>query len=165
TGSGVGSGVCGGPGPGPARVRGRCWCRSGRCVLPGLGGPGRWLRLRLRRRHPPRRSSSFPPFVCCGAGSTRGGVEARSVARVWKSCCSGHRKCFSVFLCGAGSKDPSFLWGDGHVVDACFSTAHQPVFVEFPEFISVAAPPLSLDVAAFVLETYCDAVFVEGPQF
>src|SRR5699024_1542186 len=107
----------------------------------------------------------FPPFVCCGAGSTRGGVEARSVARVWKSCCSGHRKWFSVFLCGSGSKDPSFLWGAGHVVDACFSTTHQPVFVEFPEFISVAAPPLPLDVAAFVLETYCDAVFVEGPQF
>lgn len=53
---------------------------------------------------------------------------------------------------------------NGKVIDASFAARHQPVVVEFPQFVAVAAPPLAGSVMTFVLETHRDSVAVEVPQ-
>jgi membrane dipeptidase len=54
---------------------------------------------------------------------------------------------------------------DRNVIDAGLATAHQPVAVELPQLVPVAAPPLAGPVATLVLETHGDAVAAEGPEF
>ena len=60
--------------------------------------------------------------------------------------------------------DASFPFFDPVVVDARVPAAHQPVLVELPVLVSVAAPPLPVDVVRLVLEAHRDAVVGEAPE-
>src|SRR5215212_2107701 len=50
------------------------------------------------------------------------------------------------------------------VVDGGIAAAHQTVFVELPQLVAVAAPPLSMNVPALVLEPDRDAVLRKTPE-
>src|SRR5215212_6412690 len=50
------------------------------------------------------------------------------------------------------------------VVDGGIAAAHQTVFVELPQLVAVAAPPLSINVPALVLEPDRDAVLRKTPE-
>src|ERR1700733_6099021 len=52
----------------------------------------------------------------------------------------------------------------GQVVDAREAHPHQPVLVEFPVLVSIAAKPLAAVVVPFVGETHGDAIVPKGPQ-
>jgi hypothetical protein len=52
---------------------------------------------------------------------------------------------------------------DPDVVDAGLAAGHQPVLVELPQLLAVAAPPLTVTVVAFVLEADGDPVVGPGP--
>src|ERR1039458_10356651 len=64
----------------------------------------------------------------------------------------------------AGSEDPALFNGDGQVVDACFSTFHVTLGVEFPQLVSVASPPLANLVMPFVLEPDGYPVILKRPE-
>src|SRR4030095_7065405 len=59
----------------------------------------------------------------------------------------------------------AFAFGDRHVVDAGDSPAHQPVGIELPVLVAVAAEPVAAVVMPFVCEAHRDAVVVKGPEF
>src|SRR5262245_9698315 len=53
---------------------------------------------------------------------------------------------------------------DGQVIDAGDTSAHQPVLVEFPILVAVAAEPVTAVVVPLVGETDGDSVITEGPH-
>ena len=53
---------------------------------------------------------------------------------------------------------------DWQVVDARFATSHQPLVVEFPQLVAVAAMPVIRLVVPFVLKLDRDPLGGEGPQ-
>jgi len=52
----------------------------------------------------------------------------------------------------AGAEDPPLGLIDAHIVDAGLPPPHVPVVVELPQFVAIAAIPLTRCVAALVLE-------------
>jgi hypothetical protein len=58
----------------------------------------------------------------------------------------------------------TILFGDGDVVDAGFTPAHQAVLVELPLLVAVRAVPLTGIVVPFVLKANRDAVALERPE-
>src|SRR5690348_13330927 len=54
---------------------------------------------------------------------------------------------------------------DRQVVDAGDAQAHQPLGVEFPVLVAVAAEPVAAVVVPFIGEADGDAVLAEGPDF
>jgi len=54
---------------------------------------------------------------------------------------------------------------DLKIIDACFATAHQPVFIELPEFVTKRAVPLALFVVPFVNKPDRHPVDSEAPNF
>src|SRR4051794_17650476 len=65
---------------------------------------------------------------------------------------------------GSGAEDPALGLSDGAVVDAGLPPPHQPVGVELPQLVAIAAEPLSLGIMRLVLEAHRDPVIGEGPQ-
>ena len=53
----------------------------------------------------------------------------------------------------------------GSVVDAGDAQPHQPVLVEFPVLVAVAAEPVAAVVVPFIGEAHGDAVVAERPDF
>src|SRR5690349_4673961 len=53
---------------------------------------------------------------------------------------------------------------DRQVIDAGDTCAHQPVFVEFPVLVAVAAEPVTAIIVPFVGETHRDTVVTKGPH-
>src|SRR5690348_11656982 len=49
-------------------------------------------------------------------------------------------------------------------LDARLAPSHEPVLIELPQLVAVAAPPLAVAVMALVLEAHRDPVVVKGPQ-
>src|SRR5579875_2506445 len=90
-----------------------------------------------------------PPALTAGAGrrSPQGDVVAGS-----------------ALVLRPGAEVPPLGFGDGHVVDAGLTAAHQPVVVELPQLVAVAAEPLAVAVMALVLEADVDPVLPEAPQ-
>src|SRR5262249_29870115 len=70
----------------------------------------------------------------------------------------------SAVLFGARPEDSPLALVDRDVVDARLSPAHQPVLVELPELVAVAAPPAAVPVVALVLEADRDPVGLETPE-
>src|SRR6516165_9673651 len=68
------------------------------------------------------------------------------------------------FFLGAGPEDAPLALVDGHVVDARLTAPHQPLLVELPQFVAVAAVPLTGGVVRLVLEPDGDPVAVERPH-
>ena len=69
--------------------------------------------------------------------------------------------------CSASGRGPKIRRSDSidrHVVDARLAPAHQPVLVELPQLVAVAAKPPSLGIVALVLEAHRDPVLVKGPE-
>src|ERR1700761_8939388 len=58
----------------------------------------------------------------------------------------------------------AFGFGDGEVIDARVSNAHEPVFVEFPVLVSVRTMPLASLVMRLIGETDSNASFTVGPK-
>src|SRR5262245_18738810 len=52
---------------------------------------------------------------------------------------------------------------DGQVDDACDAQPHQPVRVEFPILVAVAAEPVAAIVVPLVSQAHVDAFAPEGP--
>jgi len=72
----------------------------------------------------------------------------------------------SRMIVGAATKRPMKLPVfslDGLVVDARVAMCHQPLFVECPVLIAVAAEPVAGLVVPLIHKAYRDAMSVEGP--
>src|ERR1700759_4547621 len=65
---------------------------------------------------------------------------------------------------GAWAEDAPLLLADAEIVDGAFTAPVETVGVELPQFVAVAAPPLSGLVVPLVLEPHGDVVLVECPQ-
>src|ERR1700722_13401624 len=59
---------------------------------------------------------------------------------------------------------PALVFGNRQVVDAGDTQPHQPVFVELPIFIAVAAKPVAAVVVPFVGKAHRDAVLAKRPK-
>jgi hypothetical protein len=59
----------------------------------------------------------------------------------------------------------AFTLLDREIVNAGDTKAHQPVLVEFPILIAVAAEPIAAVVVPLIGEAHGDAVLTEGPNF
>ena len=57
----------------------------------------------------------------------------------------------------------AFALLDRQVIDAGDAKAHQPLFVELPIFIAIAAKPVAAVVMPFVSEAHRNAVLAECP--
>ena len=69
-----------------------------------------------------------------------------------------------AFLVYSITEDAPLACVNPQVVDARFTSAHQPVRVELPQLVAVAAPPLTIAIVTFVLEAHGDAAVLEAPQ-
>src|SRR5262245_9170125 len=58
----------------------------------------------------------------------------------------------------------AFARGDREVIDAGDAQPHQPVRVELPVLVAVAAEPVAAVVMPFVSEAHGEAVVVERPE-
>ena len=70
--------------------------------------------------------------------------------------------------CGAGAERPAeqpIGLADRHVIDACFTTAHQALGVELPLLVTMRAIPVPGIVVPFVLKPHGDAIVRDGPEF
>src|SRR5262249_54449944 len=70
-------------------------------------------------------------------------------------------------IIGAPAERPVILalaFPDGKVIDAGDAQAHQPVLVEFPVLVAVAAEPAAAVVVPLVGEAHGDAVFAKRPD-
>ena len=54
---------------------------------------------------------------------------------------------------------------DRQIVDAGDPQAHQPVLIEFPVLVAVAAEPIAAVVMPFIGKAHRDAVLAKGPEF
>src|SRR3712207_3851311 len=68
------------------------------------------------------------------------------------------------FVVGARAVPAAVALGDGDVVDAGLTTAHEAALVELPQLVAVAAEPLAGGVVPLVLEADGDAVVGGAPQ-
>src|SRR5215475_10283938 len=59
----------------------------------------------------------------------------------------------------------AFAFLDRQVVDAGDAKAHQPLIVELPIFIAIAAKPVAAVVMPFIGEAHGDTVPAESPDF
>ena len=76
----------------------------------------------------------------------------------------GEWKVEPALLGWPGSEDSPVSLLDSQVVDAGFPAHDEPVGVELPQLVAVAAVPHVLRIMALVLETDRDPVALEGPQ-
>src|SRR5581483_8916795 len=86
------------------------------------------------------------------------------VPRVSRRVPSLQRDIHAALALRTGPEDASVGLLDGQVVDARLAPSHEPVLVELPQLVAVAAPPLAVAVMALVLEAHRDPVVVKGPQ-
>src|SRR5260221_10735615 len=54
---------------------------------------------------------------------------------------------------------------DWKIVDAGDAPAHQPMLVELPVLVAIAAEPVIAVVMPFISEAHSDAVLAKGPEF
>src|SRR5215467_11406666 len=59
----------------------------------------------------------------------------------------------------------AFAFLDRQVINAGDAKAHQPLFVELPIFIAIAAKPVAAVVVPFIGEAHGDAISAESPDF
>src|ERR1700733_5696693 len=64
----------------------------------------------------------------------------------------------------SGPEKLAIGFADRQVIDAGLAPSHQAAFVEFPQFVAVAAVPVTGNAAPFILETDGDAIVAKGPQ-
>src|SRR3954471_10054776 len=89
---------------------------------------------------------------------SKGASRARPSSRL------AERDFLTAFRFWPRAEDAPLTRVDLHVVDACLTPAHEPVLVELPELVAIAAPPLAAAVMAFVLKSHGNAVAVEAPE-
>ena len=65
---------------------------------------------------------------------------------------------------GGGPEELAVRFIDGEIVDPGFAASHQAAFVEFPQFVALAAMPAASIVAPLKLVAYGDPVVSESPQ-
>ena len=58
----------------------------------------------------------------------------------------------------------AFRFLDSNIIDACLTTSHQSVVVEFPKFISISPEPLTKSIVILILKTNRDPIICETPQ-
>ena len=58
----------------------------------------------------------------------------------------------------------AFAFFDWQLVDAGDAQAHQPVLIELPVLVAIAAKPIAAIIVPFVGETNCDSVLAERPN-
>src|SRR5207342_1152218 len=61
--------------------------------------------------------------------------------------------------------EQALVLADRHIVDAGDAGAHQPVLVELPVLVAVAALPVAVRALPFIGEAHGDAVVAKAPQF
>src|SRR5260370_33873144 len=114
-----------------------------------------------------------------GVGYSRLCSQVCSSARRSTCGCSGSCRCYTrpAFLkseiaqgrviVGATPQRPvilTFVLFDWQVIDAGDTQVHQPVLVELPVLVAIAAEPIAAIVVPFVSEANRDSVLVECPN-
>ncbi len=59
----------------------------------------------------------------------------------------------------------AFALADRQIIDAGDAQAHQPILVEFPILVAIAAEPVTAVVVPFIREACGDAVVAKRPEF
>lgn len=84
------------------------------------------------------------------------------------TCCTSQTEVRqSRMVIGSATKRPVELplrFFDGHVIDTCIATPHEPIGLEFPVLVSIRAEPISRVIVPLIGVTNCDPIAFMQPQ-